>query len=298
MNPTETRPQRPILIGYDGSPHAREAVEEAARLFAGSPAVVATVWLSFEASAPAALLALPNRMVQDAAGDLDASQRDEAERLAAEGADLARAGGLAAEPRAAAADGPYFSALVELADALDAGALVVGSRGRSALAATVSGACRRACCTTPAGPSSSSERTTDGSGRDVLEDLEVIPRARGARAARRPWPRRASPGPGSGAACRTRGRAPTRRASSTSPRSRGHRRAPRRRPAAPRPRRRCGRRTSPSPAPRARARRRGRGGSAPRRGRAGPGRSRTAPPPRPRRPPRSAAAARPRSGCR
>lgn len=129
----------PILIGYDGSPNARRAIEEAGQLFGDVPAVVATAWLSFEEAAPAGLLALPADVVRGAVEDLDAAQREEAERLAAEGAELARQAGLDAEPRATHCRGPFFSALVHLADELDARALVLGSRGRSSLAAAVLG---------------------------------------------------------------------------------------------------------------------------------------------------------------
>ena len=132
-------PSGPVLIGYDGSPNAREAVEVAGRLFAGAPAVIATAWLSFEEAAPAGLLALPANVVADATEDLDAAQREKAEQLSSEGAELARAAGLDAEARAPHCRGPFFSSLVHLADELDARAVVVGSRGRSSIAAAVLG---------------------------------------------------------------------------------------------------------------------------------------------------------------
>ena len=132
-------PTGPVLVAYDGSPNAREAVEVAGRLFGGAPAVIATAWLSFEEAAPAGLLALPAHIVSDAAEDLDAAQREKAEQLAAEGAELARGAGLDAEARAPHCRGPFFSSLVHLADELDARAVVVGSRGRSSIAAAVLG---------------------------------------------------------------------------------------------------------------------------------------------------------------
>lgn len=130
---------QPILIGYDGSPNARRAIAEAGGLFGRVPAVVATAWLSFEEAAPGGLLALPAEVVRGAVEDLDASQREAAQALAAEGAGLAREAGLDAEPRATHCRGPFFASLVDLADELGARAIVVGSRGRSSLAAAVLG---------------------------------------------------------------------------------------------------------------------------------------------------------------
>jgi nucleotide-binding universal stress UspA family protein len=129
----------PVLIAYDGSPHARAAIEHAGRTLQHGRAVVATAWTSFERTAPAALLALPGGIVRGAAEDLDAVNRAEAEEMAADGAEMARAAGFDAEARALESGGPYFAALVRLADELDAAAIVVGSRGRSRLAAGILG---------------------------------------------------------------------------------------------------------------------------------------------------------------
>jgi nucleotide-binding universal stress UspA family protein len=129
----------PVLFAYDGSAHARAAIERGGALLKPGPAIVATAWNTFEGQASAALLALPGRVVSEAIGDLDAASRETAEELAAEGAELARAAGLDAEPRALRSAGPYFAALLDCADEIDASAVVVGSRGRSRIAATVLG---------------------------------------------------------------------------------------------------------------------------------------------------------------
>ena len=125
-----------VLIAYDGSPHARAAIARAGETLRPGPAVVATAWTSFADSAPRAVLRDAVRPVVE---DLDAAGREEAEALAAEGADLARAAGLDAEPRAVRAAGPFFAALLEAADDVDARVIVVGSRGRSSVAAAVLG---------------------------------------------------------------------------------------------------------------------------------------------------------------
>jgi nucleotide-binding universal stress UspA family protein len=131
--------QSPVLFAYDGSEHARAAIERAGALFAGGPAVVATAWTSFEEAAPSALLAMPGDMVRDSVDMLDSASRETAEELAAEGAELARAAGFDAQARAVRAGGPFFAALLGLADEIDARAIVAGSRGRSRLAAAVLG---------------------------------------------------------------------------------------------------------------------------------------------------------------
>jgi nucleotide-binding universal stress UspA family protein len=125
-----------VLFAYDGSDHARTAIAKAGETLRPGAAVVATAWTSYADAAPRALLRASVRPVVD---DLDAAGREAAEGLAAEGAELARAAGFDAEPRAVRASGPFFAALLELADELDARAIVVGSRGRSQIAAAVLG---------------------------------------------------------------------------------------------------------------------------------------------------------------
>jgi nucleotide-binding universal stress UspA family protein len=129
----------PVLIAYDGSNHARAAIERAGNVLQSGPAVVATAWTSFEDAAPAALLALPKDMVRESVYTLDDANRETAEAVAAEGAELARAAGFDAEPRAVRAGGPFFAALVRTADELDSRAIVAGSRGRSPIRAAVLG---------------------------------------------------------------------------------------------------------------------------------------------------------------
>jgi nucleotide-binding universal stress UspA family protein len=131
--------QGPVMFAYDGSSHARAAIERAATVLQTGPAVVATAWTSFEESAPGALLAMPKDIVRDSVKMLDETNREAAEELAAEGAELASAAGFDAQPRAIRAGGPFFAALLHTADELDARAIVAGSRGRSSLAAAVLG---------------------------------------------------------------------------------------------------------------------------------------------------------------
>jgi nucleotide-binding universal stress UspA family protein len=129
----------PILFAYDASPHARAAIGQAAGVLCPGPAVVVTVWTTLETAASVALIALPRAIVRDAVGEIDAATREDAEAIAAEGVGLATAAGFDARPRAIRSSGAVFAALVACADELDAAAIVMGSRGRSTLAATLLG---------------------------------------------------------------------------------------------------------------------------------------------------------------
>ena len=129
----------PVLFAYDGSAHAKEAIRRGGAVLRPGPAIVAVAWTTFAGAAPSALLALPGNMVDDAVDDLDAASRETAEELAQEGAELAAAAGFQVEPRAVRSSGPFFAAIIHCADEIDASAIVLGSRGRSRLAATVLG---------------------------------------------------------------------------------------------------------------------------------------------------------------
>ncbi len=131
----------PVLICYDGSENARYAIERAAALFGGSRAVVLTVWQ------PSAHIG--GMVWSDVIAGLDFAELDQAAaerggRLADEGARIARAAGIQAEPVAVQAAGPVWKSIVDLAERNDASVVVMGSRGltgiRSLLLGSVSNA--------------------------------------------------------------------------------------------------------------------------------------------------------------
>ncbi|MER6509496.1 universal stress protein [Nonomuraea sp. NPDC048881] len=125
-----------ILIAYDGSPDARHAVEEAARLFPGASAVVLYARQPLESLAAH----LEGHPALEDLRDIDARTMDASERLAAEGADLARSLGLRAEPRVASVpEEVVAAAIVDAAEEVDASLIVLGSRGRQGLRALLSG---------------------------------------------------------------------------------------------------------------------------------------------------------------
>ncbi|MDQ6606600.1 MAG: universal stress protein [Actinomycetota bacterium] len=118
-----------ILICYDGSPDARTAIEHAGELLGGQGATVLTIWETL-----AEVLAhTPSRFGLSAVDidfeKVDASSRTAAESTAAEGAELARKTGLTAEPEIREQTTTVAAAILDAAGAVDASAIVVGSRG-------------------------------------------------------------------------------------------------------------------------------------------------------------------------
>jgi nucleotide-binding universal stress UspA family protein len=111
----------PILICYDGSDGARHAIEAAAGLLGGHPAVVLAVGPPLTgAESYAALGPMPP--------SFEELNEDQALDLAKAGAELARNAGFAAEARADVA-APTWEGVIQAADKIDAAVIVVGSRG-------------------------------------------------------------------------------------------------------------------------------------------------------------------------
>jgi nucleotide-binding universal stress UspA family protein len=132
----------PLLIGYDGSEHAKDAIRSAAALLTVKDALVVTVWQpTSDVGAFAWYGAGPN-MVNFA--ELDRAGAEAGGRVAEEGAQIAREAGLRAEPIAIEATPPVWKTIVETADLHEASAIVMGSRGltglRSMLLGSVSNA--------------------------------------------------------------------------------------------------------------------------------------------------------------
>jgi|SRR5947209_6148448 len=140
-------PDRPIVLGYDGSPSAKRAIGEAAALLAPRPALVVTVWepgLAYAASVPSSLDLPATPVDVTTAAEIDTALDQRAHRLAAEGAQLARDAGFDAEPVVVADESNVGETLVEVARQREAQAIVVGSRGLSGLKARLAGSTSRA----------------------------------------------------------------------------------------------------------------------------------------------------------
>jgi nucleotide-binding universal stress UspA family protein len=138
---------RPILVAFDGSDTAQAAVETAARLFPTRRLVVTSVWepgLAIAMSRTTDMTGIgyvaptPEEMAT-----MDRAQRDHAIDAAERGARLARELGADAEPNPISDEGKIGETLAELADQLDADAIVVGSRGLGAFKAGLFGSTSR-----------------------------------------------------------------------------------------------------------------------------------------------------------
>lgn len=117
-----------MVIAFDGSEHAAHAIEQAARLFGPRQAHVVTAWKPLPPlDAPAAL------------PDLDDALRRDAEAVAQEGAAKAASAGFEVAAQVARRNQPEWQAALELAEEVDADAIVVGARGRSKVASMLLG---------------------------------------------------------------------------------------------------------------------------------------------------------------
>jgi len=100
-----TAPDAPVLIAYDGSDTAREAVREAATLFGSRQVLVVTVWepdLAYEASMPTGMEMSPVPVDIEGAREVEEEIHQRASRTAQEGAELAQSLGLRAQGLAVA----------------------------------------------------------------------------------------------------------------------------------------------------------------------------------------------------
>ena len=137
-----------VVIAFDGSPAARRAVEEAARIFRSSHVLVVTVWeegLAYlAASAPTEGMMMSPMVDPGVALEVDRDVHDHAERVSQEGAALARSLGLDAQPLAIPDQRDVARTIVTLADKHRAAAIVVGSRGLSGIRARIEGSTSKA----------------------------------------------------------------------------------------------------------------------------------------------------------
>jgi nucleotide-binding universal stress UspA family protein len=127
------------LIGYDGSEDAAAAIKHAGALLGPRPAVVVHVWDSLAALLLHTDVRGLTGSMREAADELDEEDRRNAERVAAEGAELAREAGFDSEAHALRGKPKAWPTLLAKADAIDAAVVVIGSRGQGAVKSALLG---------------------------------------------------------------------------------------------------------------------------------------------------------------
>jgi nucleotide-binding universal stress UspA family protein len=120
-----------ILICYDGSADAKAAIEHGAELLKGQPATVLTVWQPFVEVLAASGFGLAPGIVNPK--EVDYASRKSAEQRAHVGAALAREAGFNVQVRTCSQKTTVAAAILSEAEAVDATAILMGSRGLTGL---------------------------------------------------------------------------------------------------------------------------------------------------------------------
>src|SRR5690242_11929950 len=114
-----------ILIGYDGSLDAENAIDSAARLFPGNEVLVLTVWEGFSTVVARSASGLGSMALDFE--EIDAASRGKARARAQEGVTRAQAAGLDARAREAQVGLGTWQTILEIARREGAEAIVLGS---------------------------------------------------------------------------------------------------------------------------------------------------------------------------
>ena len=131
----------PVMIAYDGSDAARDAIAKAGSLFRGREAIVAHAWHwpLTDTVTERALLTSRLTEVPEIVQVLKATAEDVARDVAEEGRTLAEEHGLRAEAVLVEVIESVWRQLLAAADEADAGVLIAGSRGRGGIASALLG---------------------------------------------------------------------------------------------------------------------------------------------------------------
>jgi nucleotide-binding universal stress UspA family protein len=139
----------PVVIGYDGSQASLHAVREAGALLTGRPALVVVVWqqgIAFELQELPTVSGLPPASIDvRTALEIEDALYERSQRLAEQGAHVAREAGFEAEPLVVADDVEVTIAqtLVNVARERDAQAIVVGAHGQGRMSEILLGSTSR-----------------------------------------------------------------------------------------------------------------------------------------------------------
>jgi nucleotide-binding universal stress UspA family protein len=135
---TIEEPHGPFVLCYDGSEGAQRAIRIAATLLgSGRPAKLLYVYKPVERSLGVAQGITGGRIDAPVTGESDA------QALVERGMKIASDAGFDAEPTLVAADRPTAEIIASTAEELDAPAIVMGQRGRSALKTAILGSVSR-----------------------------------------------------------------------------------------------------------------------------------------------------------
>jgi nucleotide-binding universal stress UspA family protein len=121
----------PLLLCYDGSEPARHAIERAPDLLRAQRAVVLTVWQPTALLGSFAWAGATDSMLNYV--EVDRAAADLGERIVSEGASVAQAAGMQAEPLAVQTIGAVWKTILEVAESRDVSMIVIGSRGLTGL---------------------------------------------------------------------------------------------------------------------------------------------------------------------
>ena len=130
----------PILLAFDGSDNAAAAIARAAELFKAREAVVLSVWEqmpTWEPYDPATIIEAPLSRFAAQELKLDELVFDAARQEVERGVRLASQAGFAARPRVER--GKAWRVICDIADEIDAAAVVVGARGLSRVGSVLLG---------------------------------------------------------------------------------------------------------------------------------------------------------------
>jgi nucleotide-binding universal stress UspA family protein len=138
-----------VILAYDGSAAAREAVVAAAKVLKGCRILVVTVWeegLAYMAppAAPTEGMMMTQPVDPEVAHEVDVALHSDAEQVARKGAEMAASLGLEAAPVALPDARHVSDTLIDLARDQRAAAIVVGSRGLSGIRARLEGSTSKA----------------------------------------------------------------------------------------------------------------------------------------------------------
>ncbi|NMN95714.1 universal stress protein [Antrihabitans stalactiti] len=125
-----------MLIAYDGSEHAKRAIQYAGRFLTADRAIVLTAWEPMVRQA-ARMSGLSGVMQPDWVPDEDVEDIafTDAKATNAEGLELAKSAGLNAEPRCEECTSTIWNTIVATADELNVDLIVAGTRGATGIKA-------------------------------------------------------------------------------------------------------------------------------------------------------------------